>query len=124
MRIESHVKKINSLETTLYKLDDAEDHETIVELCVIISAHYLNAALHFNDQLRPDKDIKHNKLPGVLKREKYFDNKSNEISELLRELEDMRPSQIYGTGKNGDTAAQAKTAYLKIKEFCEGIINV
>ena len=91
---------------------------------LLISAHYINAALHHTGRVRPDKDIKHNKLPGVLKREEYFDEKSIEISELFRELEDMRPSQVYGTGRNGDTAKLAKSAYLKIKDYCEGIMNV
>jgi hypothetical protein len=36
----------------------------------------------------------------------------------------MRPSQIYGTGKNGNTVKIAKSIYSKIKEFCEEIINV
>ncbi len=89
-----------------------------------LSAHYINAALHYTGRLRPDKDIKHNKLLGVLKREEYFDENSVEISELFRELEEMRPSQIYGTGKNGNTAKRAKSIYSDIKEFCEGIINV
>jgi hypothetical protein len=124
MRIENHFEKINSLEGTLSKLDDSEDHETIVELCMLISAHYINAALHYMGRLRPDKDIKHNKLPGVLKREEYFDEKSTEISELFRELEEMRPSQVYGTGKNGNTAKLAKSIYLQIKEFCGEILNV
>ena len=56
--------------------------------------------------------------------EEYFDENSAEISELLRELEEMRPSQIYGTGKNGNTAKIAQSIYSKIKEYCEGIINV
>lgn len=124
MRIEGHFEKISNLEGTLSKLDDAEDHETIIELCMLLSAHYVNATLHFIGRLRPDRDIKHNKLPSLIKREEYFDENSAEISELLRELEEMRPSQIYGTGKNGNTAKIAKSIYLKIKEFCEGIINV
>lgn len=124
MRIEGHFEKINSLEGTLSKLDDSEDHETVVELCMLISAHYINATLHHTGRLRPDKDIKHNKLPGVIKREEYFDENSIEISELFRELEEMRPSQIYGTGKNGNTAKRAKSIYSKIREFCGEIINV
>lgn len=124
MRIEGHFEKINSLEGTLSKLDDNEDHETIVELCMLISAHYINSALHYTGRLRPDKDIKHNKLPGVLKREEYFDENSIKISELFRELEEMRPSQVYGTGKNGNTAKRAKSIYSKIKKFCMEIMNV
>ncbi len=124
MRIENHFEKIKSLEGTLSKLDDSEDHETIVELCMLLSAHYINAAFHSTGRLRPDKDIKHNKLPGIIKREEHFDDDSAEISELFRELEEMRPIQIYGTGKNGDTAKRAKSVYSKIKKYCEGVINV
>lgn len=124
MRIENHFEKINSLERTLSKLDDSEDHETIIELCMLISAHYINAALHHSGRLRSDKDIKHNKLPGVIKREEYFDKSSTKISELFRELEEMRPGQVYGTGKNGNTAKLAKSIYFQIKKFCMGIINV
>ena len=39
-------------------------------------------------RLRPDKDIKHNKLPGIIKREEYFDENSAEMSELFRELKE------------------------------------
>ncbi|MCZ3366543.1 hypothetical protein [Methanobacterium veterum] len=91
---------------------------------MLISSHYINAALHYTGRLRSDKDIKHNKLSGVLKREEYFDENSIKISELFRELEEMRPSQVYGTGKNGNTAKLAKSIYLQIKEFCGEILNV
>lgn len=124
MRIEGHIEKIEHLGKTLSKLDDEEDHETIVELCLLISAHYLNAALHSTGRLRPDKDLKHNKIPGIIKREDYFDDLSLEISELMGELEGMRPSQIYGTGRNGSTALQAKEILSSIKNICEDLIYV
>jgi len=101
MRIEGHIEKIEHLGKTLSKLDNEDDHETIVELCILISAHYINAALHSTGRLRPDKDLKHNRIPGIIKREEYFDSRSLEIAELMGELEQMRPSQIYGTGRNG-----------------------
>lgn len=122
MRIESHLDKIKHLEGTLSKLDNDEDHETIVELCILISAHYINAAVHSTGRLRPDKDLKHNRIPGIIKREEYFEISSNEISDLFKELEDMRPSHIYGTGKNGSTARRAREILSTIKEFCEGLI--
>lgn len=122
MKIEGHIIKIENLEGTLSKLDDNEDHETIVELCMLICAHYINAALHATDCLRADRDLKHNRLPGTVKRQDYFDKESNRISELFQELEDMRPRQIYGTGKNGDTARRAREILLDIKEFSEGLI--
>jgi hypothetical protein len=124
MRIEGHIEKIENLERTLSKLDNSEDHETIVELCILISAHYINAAIHSIGRLRPDKDLKHNRIPGIIKREEYFDSHSNEIADLLKELEDMRPSHIYGTGKNGSTALRAREILSAIKSYCEGLIYV
>lgn len=124
MRIEGHIEKIEHLSKTLSKLDNEDDHETIVELCLLISAHYINAALHSTGRLRPDKDLKHNRIPGIIKREDYFDDLSLEISELMGELEGMRPSQIYGTGKNGSTAFQAKEILYSIKNICEELIYV
>lgn len=124
MKIEGHIEKIEHLERTLSKLDDTEDHETIVELCILISSHYVNAAIHSTGRLRPDKDIKHNRIPGTLKREEYFDSHSYEISDLIKELEEMRPSHIYGTGKNGSTACRAREILDEIKNFCERFIYV
>lgn len=124
MRIEGHAEKIKKLQGTLSKLDDEEDHETIIDLCMLISSHYINAALHVSGRLRPDKDIRHNKIFGALKREKYFGDESAEIAAWFKELEDMRPSQIYGLGKNGDMARKAKSLYSKIKKYCEGFLNV
>ncbi len=119
MRIEGHLQKIKSLNRTMSKLDNSEDHETIVELCMLISAHYINAALHASGKLRPDKDIKHNRIPGTLKREEYFEKQSNELADLFREVEEMRPSQVYGIGKNGNTAYRAKEILSHVKKICE-----
>lgn len=124
MKIEGHIEKIEHLERTLSKLNNEEDYETIVELCMLISSHYINAALHSTGRLRPDKDLKHNRILGVIKRDEYFDSNSGEISDLIKELEEMRPSHIYGTGKNGSTARRAREILFTVKNFCEGLIYV
>lgn len=123
MRIEGHLQKIESLKKTMSKLDNSEDHETIVELCMLISAHYINAALHASGRMRADKDIKHNRIPGTIKREGYFDEKGKELAALFRELEEMRPSQVYGIGRNGDTAYKAREILSKISKICREYIN-
>lgn len=124
MKIENHLEKIEHLMGTLSKLDNNEDHETIVELSMLISAHYINAALHSTNRLRPDKDLKHNRIPGSIKRNNYFDEDSIWISDLFLELEEMRPSQVYGTGKNGETAIIALEILSNIREFSERFIYV
>jgi len=121
MRIDKHIQKSIRFEETMQKLDDENDYETIVEICMLASAHYINASLHKIGRLRIDKDIKHNVLEGFLKREKPFDN-SEEVSILIGRLERLRPSHVYGSGKNGEIARVAKECYFKIKQICEGIL--
>lgn len=35
----------------------------------------------------------------------------------------LRPSHIYGSGRNGAVARIAKKSYFKIKKICEAIIG-
>lgn len=123
MRIEGHLEKIKKLENTMLKLDEEEDHETIVENCVLGAAHCINASLHRLGKLRIDKDIKHNLIEGYLKREKALEEKSLEISGLMGKIERLRPSHIYGSGRDGNIARIAKESYFKIKKICEVIIG-
>jgi len=48
-----------------------------------------------------DRDLKHNKLAGEIKRRNLFGGHSEEISRLINDLEKLRPRHIYGTGRNG-----------------------
>lgn len=123
MRIEGHLDKIKRLENTMLKLDEEEDHETIVENCVLGAAHCINASLHKLGKLRIDKDIKHNLIEGYLKREKVLEEKSFEVSGLMGKIERLRPSHIYGSGRDGNIARIAKNSYFKIKKICEVIIG-
>ena len=68
MKIENHLRKLDRLEKSVLKLDDAEeDYEALVELYMLISAHYVNASLHKLGALNTSKDIKHNKMFSFLK---------------------------------------------------------
>ncbi len=42
MKISDHLEKVGRFKNTLKKLDDEEDHETVVELCVLIASHYMS----------------------------------------------------------------------------------
>jgi len=123
MKIEGHLEKIKKLENTMLKLDDEEDHETIVENCVLGAAHCINASLHKLGKLRIDKDIKHNLIEGYLKRERGLGEKSAEVSDLIGKIERLRPSHIYGSGRNGTISRIVKDSYFKIKKICEAIIG-
>lgn len=89
MNVEHHLIKIKRLETTLAKLNEEEDYEAVLELYMLIAAHYLNAALSY----------------------------------AMKQLDDMRPSHIYGRGENGNSAKKAKEHYLFIKTTCEGMLH-
>ena len=121
MRQQTHQEKILRLEKTLSKLSYKEDSETIIEDCMLIASHLINAAMHKLNTLREDRDIKHNQLFGALKRENLLKDKSEETALLIQEIEQLRPSYVYGKGENGSAAKKAKEAYFKIKNICKEI---
>ncbi len=123
MRIEHHLNKIERFQATLKKLDYKEDYETMIEDFMLASAHLINAAMHKLKTLPEDKDIKHNQLFGHLKREGALGTDSPAVSELIQQLEQLRPSHVYGKGENGGTAKKAEEFFLKIKSICEGILR-
>src|SRR3989338_2442294 len=101
MKIEHHLRKIERMGKTIGKLNYEEDYETLIEDYMLISAHLINAAMHKLGTLKPDGDIKHNRLFGYLKNEKGLKDKSEGVAELVQEIEQLRPSHVYGKGENG-----------------------
>ncbi len=123
MRIESHLKKIKRFERTIAKLNLEEDSETLIGDFMLASSHFINAAMHKLETLREDRDIKHNNLFGFIKGEKSLREKSEELADLIQQIEQLRPSYVYGKGENGNTARKAKEAFEKIKNICNKILK-
>jgi len=123
MKIDSHKEKIKRFEATIAKLDEKEDSETLIEDYMLASSHYINAAMHKLGTLREDKDIKHNDLFGFVKREHSLKEYSEEIAELIQQIEQLRPSYVYGKGKNGEMVQKAKECFNKIKSICDQVIK-
>ncbi|MBI4980520.1 hypothetical protein HZC30_03120 [Candidatus Woesearchaeota archaeon] len=94
----------------------------MIEDFMLPSAHLINAAMHKLKTLPEDKDIKHNQLFGHLKRENPLDPNSHIIAEMIQQLEQLRPSHVYGKGANGGTAKKAEDLFLNIKSICRGIL--
>lgn len=123
MKIEHHLRKIERMSKTIEKLDYEEDYETLIEDYMLLSSHLVNAAMHKLGTLKPDKDIKHNRLFGHIKNEKSLKDKSDKIAELVQDIEQLRPSHVYGKGENGETAKKAEEYFKRIKEICKKIIE-
>lgn len=123
MKIEHHLNKIRRFQATIARLDYEKDYETLIEDYVLVSAHLINAAMHQLQTLKDSKDIKHNLLFSFLKKEKMLKEESEEVATLILNLENLRPSHVYGKGENGETAKKAEEFYQKIKEICEKIIT-
>jgi len=123
MRTEYHLTKAKRFLATMSKLDYKEDYETLIEDYLLAAAHYINASLHKLHKVKEDKDVKHNQLSGFIRRENYFDENSAKISELIQQLEQLRPSHVYGKGENGNIAKKAEEIFLKIKIFCEELLK-
>ena len=124
MKIENHLRKIEKLEKSTLKLDDIEeDYEALVELYMLISAHYINASLHQLKVLNISMDIKHNKLFSFLKENEKLGKNTEDIRDLMKKLDDLRPGHVYGSGENGNTAKKAREYYEKIKENCNSLLT-
>ncbi|MHA1977962.1 MAG: hypothetical protein ACW98F_07290 [Candidatus Hodarchaeales archaeon] len=124
MKIKNHLEKIKHLESSLAKLGEDTDAEAIIELIMIITAHYVNAAMHKLNTLRIEKDEKYNKMHRVLVKEKRLAEDSWAIWNALDRIEKLRPKHVYGKGSNGEAIKEVKTHYEKIKTVCRRILNV
>lgn len=123
MKIEFHLDKIRRFQATIKKLDYKDDYETLIEDYMLAAAHFINAGMHKLNILKQDKDIKHNQLFGFLKRERALDEDSEKAAELIQQLEQLRPSHVYGKGENGETARKAEEIFNKIKEICQKVLE-
>lgn len=123
MKIDFHLGKAKRLEATLKKLNYDDDYETMIEDYLLTASHYLNAAMHKLQTIAQDRDIKHNQLSGTIKREKSLGAMSEDASQYILQLEQLRPSHVYGKGENGNTAKKAEELFNSIKIICEGILN-
>ncbi|MHA1944841.1 MAG: hypothetical protein ACXADW_00110 [Candidatus Hodarchaeales archaeon] len=112
------MEKIAELEGTLGKLSVKDDYATVIELAMLISAHYINTTMHKLNTLHSRRDIKHNKLGGILKREKKMGDDSEDLAEIMLRFEELRPGLVYGRKTNGKYAQEAMVLYQKVKETC------
>ena len=122
MKIEHHILKLKRFENTVSKLDLEDDYETVIEDYLLAASHLINAALHKLGKLKIDKDIKHNQLYGYLLNEQIPELGSG-LKEAINNLEQLRPSHVYGKGKNGKTAQKAKEYFEKIKNITLPLIS-
>lgn len=83
----------------------------------------INASMHKLGTLREDRDIKHNNLFGFIKRENSLKESSEEVADLIQQIEQLRPGYVYGKGENGDTAMKAKEAFDRIRKICNSILK-
>ena len=124
MKIKFHLEKIAELEGTLKKLDEKTDYATIIEISMLISAHYINATMHKLDTLHSGRDIKHNKMGGMLKREKRLGEVSEDLAKVMLRFEELRPGLVYGRKTNGKYAQEAIILCQKVKKTCRRKLNV
>lgn len=121
MKVEDHLQKLRRMEKTLERLDEEADYEALIELCMLISAHYTNAALHKLGITPVDRDIKHTRLAGEIKRRRV--EELLEICETIEGLEHLRPRHIYGRGSDGEVARRALEMVSRVREKCMQVLG-
>ncbi len=118
MNVSQHEQDASEYETTIAYLrkDGLVKHrKLIVEGCVLASTNLANLALHKLNKLPESKDLKHNRIEGFIKREKYFGEYSNEVAMKHRKLEDLKYGIVHGKNKREEDIVQAIEIYEKIK---------
>lgn len=123
MKVEHHLRKMENFSSTLKKLNYEEDYETMIEDFLLSAAHLVNAAMHKQGALTEDKDVKHNNLFGFLKDGSPLGSESEEIADLIQQLEQLRPSHVYGKGENGETARKAEGIFKEINKICSKLME-
>lgn len=123
MKIEHHLRKAERFNSTLKKLDYEADYETMIEDYLLAAAHLINAAMHSRGSLPEDKDTKHNNLSTFLKSENALGAESERAADLAQQLEQLRPSHVYGKGENGETARKSEELFNEIKSICNKLIK-
>lgn len=121
MKKEDHLQKLKAIEGTLDKLNEEADYEAIVELCMLISAHYVNAAFHKLGITPVDRDTKHNKLAGEIERRRVEELLG--VREVIDALERLRPRHVYGKGSDGGVAKRALEMMGKVREACMRVLG-
>ena len=126
MNVDQHEEDSKEYEATInyLKKDGILAHrKLIVEGCVLASANLMNEALHKLNKLSESKDLKHNRLEGFIKRERYFGEDSEEIARRHRRLEDLKYGVVHGKNKNEHDILDAINTYQKIKEVIKKILE-
>lgn len=95
----------------------------IVEGCVLASTNLANLALHKLNKLQESKDIKHNRMEGFIRREKYFGEDSEEIARKHRKLEDLKYGIVHGKNKGEEDIMSAIGTYKELKDIIRRIID-
>lgn len=103
MKISEHLKAHEEFRDSLEQLstDIFKHRRTIVEICVIAAANLTNAALHRSGHVLEDRDIKHQHLYGLLKREAPLDEAS-ELGSCHNELEQLKYSVTHRVERDGE----------------------
>lgn len=117
MNISGHQTKIKDIETSLHKLDPEQDYEAVIELAMLIAAHYLNAMFHRVGILPVNKDIRHNRLATFLKENSIFEER---VRTAIEGIEMLRPGQVYGKGQDTMSGKRALAHLEIIRKESEG----
>jgi hypothetical protein len=116
MKISEHLKAHREFKSSLERLSvDVFGHRrTIVEVCVIAAANLTNAVLHLTGHVLEDRDIKHQHLYGLLKREAPV-KEANELGSCHNELEQLKYSVTHGVERDGGLARKALELLEKVE---------
>ena len=115
MKISEHLKAHGEFRSSLKRLSvDMFVHRRAIEVCVVAAANLTNAALHRTGHVLKDRDIKHQHLYGLLKREAPF-GEASELGSYHNELEQLKYSVTHGIERDSGLAERALELFEKVQ---------
>ncbi len=122
MRLREHILKANRLEATLRRLDEAEDFEMVIDLCMLAATHLLNAAMHAEGVTHAHSDQGHTSTPPLDSYSKKPSGKILHGVEALAYIENLRPIYVYGD--QGYDSSVAKACFSRYEEAKDCFMEV
>lgn len=101
-----HRLKAERIERSMAKLDPRDDHEAIIDGCMVAAGHWINYTLHTLGITAPDHDVVHAYFVTLFERQYWAIAAGPELVDSLEEIETLRPQHVRGDAPGGARAAR------------------
>lgn len=124
MRTREHIVKTRRLEATMGRMDEADDFEMIIEICMLAGTHLLNAALHAEGVSHGHQDQSHTDRPPLTFLNKEPSDMLQQGMKALAYVEGLRKTYVRGGEPyDADVARKCLDSYRECRACFMDIVG-